>query len=84
MCPGTSDLFYVVTYYIKWVTNSWTYCIVLTPAATGWRTALKFLCPTTTHARKFKTDMNQFVNIFGMASRPGPVLGWVTEMIGSC
>ena len=25
VCPGSSDTFYVVTYYIKWVTTSWTY-----------------------------------------------------------
>ena len=25
MCPRRSDPFYVVTYYIKWVTTSWTY-----------------------------------------------------------
>ena len=24
VCPGSSDPFYVVTYYIKWVTSSWT------------------------------------------------------------
>ena len=27
VCPRSSDPFYVVTYYIKWVTNSWTYSI---------------------------------------------------------
>ena len=27
MCPRSSDPFYLVTYYIKWVTTSWTYCI---------------------------------------------------------
>ena len=25
VCPGSSDQFYIVTYYIKWVTTSWTY-----------------------------------------------------------
>ena len=25
VCPGSNDLFYIVTYYIKWVTTSWTY-----------------------------------------------------------
>ena len=25
VCPGSSDPFYVVTIYIKWVTTSWTY-----------------------------------------------------------
>ena len=25
MCPRSSDPIYVVTYYIKWVTTSWTY-----------------------------------------------------------
>ena len=25
MCPGSSDPSYLVNYYIKWVTNSWTY-----------------------------------------------------------
>ena len=27
VCPGRSDPFYIVTYYIKWVTTSWTYSI---------------------------------------------------------
>ena len=27
VCPGSSDPFYVVIYYIKWVTTSWTYSI---------------------------------------------------------
>ena len=26
VCPGSSDQIYIVTYYIKWVTTSWTYC----------------------------------------------------------
>ena len=26
VCPGSIDPFYIVTYYIKWVTTSWTYC----------------------------------------------------------
>ena len=25
ICLGSSDPFYIVTYYIKWVTTSWTY-----------------------------------------------------------
>ena len=25
VCSGSSDQFYIVTYYIKWVTTSWTY-----------------------------------------------------------
>ena len=25
LCPGSSDPFYIVTYYIKWVTISWTH-----------------------------------------------------------
>ena len=25
VCPRSSDPFYVVTYYIKWATTSWTY-----------------------------------------------------------
>ena len=25
VCPGSIDPFYIVTYFIKWVTNSWTY-----------------------------------------------------------
>ena len=24
ICPGSSDPFFIVTYYIKWVTTSWT------------------------------------------------------------
>ena len=27
VCPISSDPFYIVTYYIEWVTTSWTYCI---------------------------------------------------------
>ena len=27
VCLRSSDTFYVVSYYIKWVTTSWTYCI---------------------------------------------------------
>ena len=27
VCPGSSDPIYIVTYCIKWVTTSWTYCI---------------------------------------------------------
>ena len=27
VCPGSSDLLYLVSYYIKWVTTSWTYSI---------------------------------------------------------
>ena len=26
VCPGSSGPFYIVTYNIKWVTTSWTYC----------------------------------------------------------
>ena len=29
VCPRSSDPFYVVTYYINWVTTSWTYCRIL-------------------------------------------------------
>ena len=25
VCPGSSEPFYIVNYFIKWVTNSWTY-----------------------------------------------------------
>ena len=28
VCPRSSDPFYIVTYYIKWVTTSWTDGIV--------------------------------------------------------
>ena len=28
-CPGRSDPFYTVSYYIKWVTNSWTHSTIL-------------------------------------------------------
>ena len=28
VCPRSSDPFYVVTYYIRWVTTSWTYSII--------------------------------------------------------
>ena len=27
ICPGSSDPFYILTYYIKWVTTSWTYSL---------------------------------------------------------
>ena len=27
VCPKNIDLFYVVTYYLKWVTTSWTHSI---------------------------------------------------------
>ena len=27
VCPKSSDSFYVVNYYIKWVTTSWTYSV---------------------------------------------------------
>ena len=26
VCPESSDPFYIVTYYVKWVSTSWTYC----------------------------------------------------------
>ena len=29
MCPRSSDPFYIVTYYIKWFTTSWTYSICM-------------------------------------------------------
>ena len=29
LCPRTSDVFYVVTYNIKWVTTSWTHSIYI-------------------------------------------------------
>ena len=28
VCPRSSDPFYVVTYYINWVTTSWKYTVV--------------------------------------------------------
>ena len=31
VCPRSSDQFYVVTYYIKWVTTSWTHSITCPP-----------------------------------------------------
>ena len=27
VCPGSSDPFHIVTYYIKWGTTSWTYTV---------------------------------------------------------
>ena len=27
VCPRSSDPFYIVIYYVKWVTTSWTYSI---------------------------------------------------------
>ena len=32
--PGSSDPFYILTSYIKWVTTSWTYCICTGAALT--------------------------------------------------
>ena len=32
VCPGSSDPFYMVSYYIKWVTTSWTHSNILTAA----------------------------------------------------
>ena len=29
VCPGSSDPFYIVSYYIKWVTTSWTHSIYM-------------------------------------------------------
>ena len=29
VCPGSSDPFFIVSYYIKWVTTSWTYSIYI-------------------------------------------------------
>ena len=29
VCPGSSDPFYIVGYYIKWVTTSWTHSIYI-------------------------------------------------------
>ena len=39
ICPGSSDPFYIVTYYIKWVTTSWTHSISFAPpdVAFPWR-----------------------------------------------
>ena len=28
VCPGSSDPFHIVTYYMKWVTTSWTHSMV--------------------------------------------------------
>ena len=29
VCPGSSDPFNIIGYYIKWVTTSWTYSIII-------------------------------------------------------
>ena len=29
ICPGSSDTIYIVIYYVKWVTTSWTYSTTL-------------------------------------------------------
>ena len=29
LCPRSCDPFYIVSYYIKWVTTSWAYSIIL-------------------------------------------------------
>ena len=39
MCPRSSDPIYVVNYYVKWVTTSWTYCITLR------NTSVSTVCP---------------------------------------
>ena len=31
MFPGSSDTFYIVSYYLKWVTTSWTYSSLWVP-----------------------------------------------------
>ena len=35
VCPRSSDSFYVVTYYMKWVTTSWTYCMQVPECVNG-------------------------------------------------
>ena len=30
VCPGSSDPFYIVTYYLKWVTTTWTHSMIKT------------------------------------------------------
>ena len=39
MCLRSNDPFYIVSYYIKWVTTSWTYSMNEYPAAavSGWQ-----------------------------------------------
>ena len=39
ICPRSSDPFYIVSYYIKWVTASWTHSIML--ARGTWRGSIK-------------------------------------------
>ena len=34
VCPRSSDPFYIVSYYIKWVTTSWTYSISMSTKTT--------------------------------------------------
>ena len=36
VCPGNSDPFYIVTYFIKWVTTSWTYSTYCEGTASCW------------------------------------------------
>ena len=42
VCPRSSDPFYVVTYYIKWLTTSWTYRFnIHVKYAKEWRKIMK-------------------------------------------
>ena len=42
MCPRSSDPFYIVTYYMKWITTSWTYSMDGPPSLFSWWTWMIF------------------------------------------
>ena len=44
VCPRRSDPFYVVTYYIKWVTTSWTYTTKGSQKRSFFSGATSFFC----------------------------------------
>ena len=42
VCPGSSDPFYLVSYYIKWVTTFWTHGILGIVISTSWGRNFRF------------------------------------------
>ena len=53
MCPWRSDPFYIVTYYIKWVTTSWTYSNTPITSYTSLLVSGKHLIDWKPHTRQF-------------------------------
>ena len=71
VCPGSSDTFHVVSYYIKWVTTSWTHGTIITDPCIDW--------PALTRPKKENPDFgsnwekNRFLVEF--QENPKPILG---------